>query len=104
MFPVPHNNINVTVPYEINQNTIFRCIFTLHSQAKNGLNNLLYRPARYFFTDESIWTKSSLKIILRKVNIICLAKNFYCAEIVNFTMLVLLSEAFGSKDGDWETS
>ena len=37
MFPVPHNEINVTVPSKIDQITIFWCVVTLHSQAKNGL-------------------------------------------------------------------
>ena len=37
MFPIPHNKINVTVLSKINQKTIFRYVYTLHSQAKIGL-------------------------------------------------------------------
>ena len=39
--------------------------------------------------------ESRSKIILRKVNIISPVDNFYCAGIVNYTLSVLLSEAFG---------
>ena len=31
--------------------------------------------------------------MVRKANIICPAENFYCAGIVNFDMLALISEA-----------
>ena len=34
-------------------------------------------------------------IIPRNANIICSAENFHCAGIVNFTILALMTEAFG---------
>ena len=54
-FPVPHNEINGTVPSKIDRKTIFWCVFTLYAQVKNGL----------FFTSsfEKLWPQNfELKI------------------------------------------
>ena len=46
--------------------------------------------------DGSILIDSRPKITVRKAKIICAADNFYCAGIVNFTMLAFMSQAFGN--------